>query len=159
MFHVCVQIFDVTEILEVWRELNTANVLRVVGTFESVGKSELQNAGKAGLVTVQGKISAVLGTVLISKMTGTIFIWDKYVMIINLSYASFIYRCLPFHHIVPWPGWKAFWLGWNQIVIRIVSLFMHFGTPLGDSCSHCKVWDSSWFQAQCVRAIFTILHI
>ncbi|XP_006660490.1 rhodanese-like domain-containing protein 9, chloroplastic [Oryza brachyantha] len=36
------------------------------GTFESVGKSELQNAGKAGLVTVQGKISAVLGTVLIT---------------------------------------------------------------------------------------------
>lgn len=119
--------------------------MHVVGTFESVGKSELQNAGKAGLVTVQGKISAVLGTVLISKMTGTIFIWDKYVMIINLSYASFIYRCLPFHHIVPWPGWKAFWLGWNQIVIRIVSLFMHFGTPLGDSCSHCKVWGMGFF--------------
>ncbi|KAL5206244.1 hypothetical protein ABZP36_034453 [Zizania latifolia] len=36
------------------------------GTFESVGKMELENAGKAGLVTVQGKISAVLGTVLIS---------------------------------------------------------------------------------------------
>ncbi|KAJ3693164.1 hypothetical protein LUZ60_008644 [Juncus effusus] len=35
------------------------------GTFESVGKMELENAGKAGLVTVQGKISAVLGTVLI----------------------------------------------------------------------------------------------
>ncbi|KAK9129035.1 hypothetical protein Syun_017832 [Stephania yunnanensis] len=35
------------------------------GTFESVGSTELQNAGKAGLVTVQGKISAVLGTVLI----------------------------------------------------------------------------------------------
>ncbi|KAF8712036.1 hypothetical protein HU200_028868 [Digitaria exilis] len=36
------------------------------GTFESVGKTELQNAGKAGLVTIQGKISVVLGTVLIS---------------------------------------------------------------------------------------------
>ncbi|XP_058073497.1 rhodanese-like domain-containing protein 9, chloroplastic isoform X2 [Magnolia sinica] len=35
------------------------------GTFESVGSTELQNAGKAGLVTVQGKISAILGTVLI----------------------------------------------------------------------------------------------
>ncbi|CAN6440989.1 unnamed protein product [Victoria cruziana] len=35
------------------------------GTFESVGSTELQNAGKAGLVTIQGKISAVLGTVLI----------------------------------------------------------------------------------------------
>ncbi|KAL5719483.1 Rhodanese-like domain-containing protein 9 [Ranunculus cassubicifolius] len=35
------------------------------GTFDSVGSSELQNAGKAGLVVVQGKISAVLGTVLV----------------------------------------------------------------------------------------------
>ncbi|KFK37087.1 hypothetical protein AALP_AA4G211200 [Arabis alpina] len=35
------------------------------GTFESVGSTELQNAGKAGLITVQGKISAVLGTVLV----------------------------------------------------------------------------------------------
>ncbi|GMJ02304.1 hypothetical protein like AT2G42220 [Hibiscus trionum] len=35
------------------------------GTFDSVGKAELQDAGKAGLVTIQGKISAVLGTVLI----------------------------------------------------------------------------------------------
>ncbi|GFQ01630.1 rhodanese-like domain-containing protein 9 chloroplastic [Phtheirospermum japonicum] len=34
------------------------------GTFDSVGSTELQNAGKAGLVTIQGKISAVLGTVL-----------------------------------------------------------------------------------------------
>lgn len=37
------------------------------GTFDSVGSTELQNAGKAGLITVQGKISAVLGTVLISE--------------------------------------------------------------------------------------------
>ncbi|KAJ8635400.1 hypothetical protein MRB53_009667 [Persea americana] len=36
------------------------------GAFNSEGSSELQNVGKAGLVTVQGKISAVLGTVLIS---------------------------------------------------------------------------------------------
>lgn len=35
------------------------------GQFDSVGSTELQNAGKAGLVTIQGKISAVLGTVLI----------------------------------------------------------------------------------------------
>ncbi|XP_023918881.2 rhodanese-like domain-containing protein 9, chloroplastic [Quercus suber] len=35
------------------------------GTFDSVGTTELQDAGKAGLVTVQGKISAVLGTVLV----------------------------------------------------------------------------------------------
>lgn len=39
----------------------------VVGTFDSVGSKELQNAGKAGLVTIQGKISTVLGTVLICK--------------------------------------------------------------------------------------------
>ncbi|KNA17537.1 hypothetical protein SOVF_079150 [Spinacia oleracea] len=35
------------------------------GTFDSVGSTELQNAGKAGLITIQGKISAVLGTVLV----------------------------------------------------------------------------------------------
>ncbi|RAL48692.1 unnamed protein product [Cuscuta campestris] len=35
------------------------------GTFDSVGSTELQNAGKAGLVMVQGKVSAVLGTLLI----------------------------------------------------------------------------------------------
>ncbi|KAG2686971.1 hypothetical protein I3760_09G031800 [Carya illinoinensis] len=35
------------------------------GTFDSVGTTELQDAGKAGLITIQGKISAVLGTVLI----------------------------------------------------------------------------------------------
>nr|DAD42239.1 TPA_asm: hypothetical protein HUJ06_000469 [Nelumbo nucifera] len=37
------------------------------GTFDVVGSTELQNAGKAGLVTVQGKISAVLGTMLICE--------------------------------------------------------------------------------------------
>lgn len=36
------------------------------GTFDSEGSTELQDAGKAGLITIQGKISAVLGTVLIS---------------------------------------------------------------------------------------------
>ncbi|XP_010506034.1 PREDICTED: rhodanese-like domain-containing protein 9, chloroplastic [Camelina sativa] len=35
------------------------------GTFESVGSTELQKAGKAGLITIQGQISAVLGTVLV----------------------------------------------------------------------------------------------
>lgn len=42
-------------------------VLVSLGTFESVGSTELQNAGKAGLITIQGKISAVLGTVLVCK--------------------------------------------------------------------------------------------
>lgn len=37
------------------------------GTFDAVGSTELQNAGKAGLIQIQGKISAVLGTVLICK--------------------------------------------------------------------------------------------
>ncbi|KAK7285512.1 hypothetical protein RJT34_20286 [Clitoria ternatea] len=35
------------------------------GTFDSVGSTELQDAGKAGLVTIQGKISTVLGTILV----------------------------------------------------------------------------------------------
>ncbi|KAJ4970253.1 hypothetical protein NE237_003352 [Protea cynaroides] len=39
------------------------------GTFDSVGSTELQNAGKAGLVTIQGKISTVLGTILIFKVS------------------------------------------------------------------------------------------
>lgn len=43
----------------------------LAGTFESVGSTELQDAGKAGLVTIQGKISAVLGTVLICKFLPT----------------------------------------------------------------------------------------
>uniref|UniRef100_A0ACD5Y3P2 Uncharacterized protein n=1 Tax=Avena sativa TaxID=4498 RepID=A0ACD5Y3P2_AVESA len=38
------------------------------GTFESVGEFELQNAGKAGLVVVQGKISRILGAVLITLL-------------------------------------------------------------------------------------------
>lgn len=40
-----------------------------VGSFDTVGSTELQDAGKAGLVTIQGKISAVLGTVLICKFS------------------------------------------------------------------------------------------
>lgn len=55
--------------------------LCLIGTFDSVGTTELQNAGKAGLVTIQGKISAVLGTVLICK--STIFLNQRcYFMII-----------------------------------------------------------------------------
>ncbi|PPS03167.1 hypothetical protein GOBAR_AA17495 [Gossypium barbadense] len=37
------------------------------GTFDSVCTTKLQDASKAGLVTIQGKNSAVLGTVLISN--------------------------------------------------------------------------------------------
>ncbi|OVA11188.1 Rhodanese-like domain [Macleaya cordata] len=47
------------------------------GTFDSVGSTELQNAGKAGLVTVQGKISAVLGTILICAYLFITFFPDQ----------------------------------------------------------------------------------
>ncbi|KAL8142907.1 hypothetical protein V2J09_015939 [Rumex salicifolius] len=47
------------------------------GTFDSVGSTELQNAGKAGLIIVQGKISAVLGTVLICALLFITFFPDQ----------------------------------------------------------------------------------
>ncbi|GAB2295498.1 Rhodanese-like domain-containing protein 9, chloroplastic [Dionaea muscipula] len=47
------------------------------GTFDSVGLTELQNAGKAGLVTIQGKISAVLGTFLICAYLFITFFPDQ----------------------------------------------------------------------------------
>ncbi|CAN6716676.1 unnamed protein product [Malus baccata var. baccata] len=47
------------------------------GAFDSVGSTELQNAGKAGLVTIQGKISAVLGTVLICAYLFITFFPDQ----------------------------------------------------------------------------------
>ncbi|MCO5552948.1 hypothetical protein L7F22_006468 [Adiantum nelumboides] len=37
------------------------------GIFDKEGPQELQDAGKGGLVTIQGKISMVLGTVLVGK--------------------------------------------------------------------------------------------
>ncbi|KAL6600636.1 hypothetical protein ACP70R_045436 [Stipagrostis hirtigluma subsp. patula] len=58
------------------------------GTFESVGKSELQNAGKAGLVTVQGKISVVLGTVLISAYLFITFFPDQAEKLFELAGVS-----------------------------------------------------------------------
>lgn len=48
-------------------QVHSTCLLVLVGTFDSVGTAELKDAGKAGLVTVQGKISAILGTVLICK--------------------------------------------------------------------------------------------
>ncbi|KAK7259495.1 hypothetical protein RIF29_25103 [Crotalaria pallida] len=47
------------------------------GTFDSVGSTELQDAGKAGLVTIQGKISAVLGTVLVCAYLFITFFPDQ----------------------------------------------------------------------------------
>ncbi|XP_073002892.1 rhodanese-like domain-containing protein 9, chloroplastic [Typha latifolia] len=58
------------------------------GTFESEGKTELQNAGKAGLVTVQGKISAVLGTVLICAYLFITFFPDQAEKLLQMSPAS-----------------------------------------------------------------------
>ncbi|XP_059463139.1 rhodanese-like domain-containing protein 9, chloroplastic [Corylus avellana] len=47
------------------------------GTFDTVGTTELQDAGKAGLITVQGKISAILGTVLICAYLFITFFPDQ----------------------------------------------------------------------------------
>lgn len=58
------------------------------GTFDSVGSVELQNAGKAGLVTIQGKISAVLGTVLICAYLFITFFPDQAEKLLQMSPAS-----------------------------------------------------------------------
>ncbi|KAG6529098.1 hypothetical protein ZIOFF_011292 [Zingiber officinale] len=58
------------------------------GTFESVGSTELQNAGKAGLVTIQGKISAVLGTVLICAFLFITFFPEQAEKLLQMSPTS-----------------------------------------------------------------------
>lgn len=58
------------------------------GTFDSVGSTELQNAGKAGLVTVQGKISAVLGTILVCLLLFVTFFPDQAEKVLALFPAS-----------------------------------------------------------------------
>ncbi|KAI4348753.1 hypothetical protein L6164_009436 [Bauhinia variegata] len=58
------------------------------GTLDSVGSRELQDAGKAGLVTIQGKISAVLGTVLICAFLFITFFPDQAEKLIQLVPAS-----------------------------------------------------------------------
>ncbi|KAJ6829435.1 rhodanese-like domain-containing protein 9, chloroplastic isoform X1 [Iris pallida] len=55
------------------------------GTFESIGSVELENAGKAGLVTIQGKISAVLGTVLICAYLFITFFPDQAEKLLAMS--------------------------------------------------------------------------
>ncbi|KAK4413011.1 Rhodanese-like domain-containing protein 9, chloroplastic [Sesamum alatum] len=55
------------------------------GTFDTVGSTELQNAGKAGLVTIQGKISAVLGTVLICAFLFITFFPDQAEKLLELA--------------------------------------------------------------------------
>ncbi|XP_057982495.1 rhodanese-like domain-containing protein 9, chloroplastic isoform X2 [Malania oleifera] len=58
------------------------------GTFDSVGPAELQNAGKAGLVTIQGKISAVLGTVLICAFIFITFFPEQAEKLLQMAPAS-----------------------------------------------------------------------
>ncbi|KAG8371878.1 hypothetical protein BUALT_Bualt12G0008700 [Buddleja alternifolia] len=58
------------------------------GTFDTVGSTELQNAGKAGLVTIQGKISAVLGTVLICAYLFITFFPDQAEKLLQLAPTS-----------------------------------------------------------------------
>ncbi|KDP24598.1 hypothetical protein JCGZ_25514 [Jatropha curcas] len=58
------------------------------GTFDSEGSTELQNAGKAGLITVQGKISAVLGTVLICAYLFITLFPEQAEKLFNLAPAS-----------------------------------------------------------------------
>ncbi|KAJ7976854.1 Rhodanese domain-containing protein [Quillaja saponaria] len=58
------------------------------GTFDAVGSTELQDAGKAGLVTVQGKISAVLGTALICAYLFTTFFPEQAEKLLQLASAS-----------------------------------------------------------------------
>ncbi|XP_015868127.1 rhodanese-like domain-containing protein 9, chloroplastic isoform X2 [Ziziphus jujuba] len=55
------------------------------GTFDTVGTTELQDAGKAGLVTIQGKISAVLGTVLICAYLFITFFPDQAEKLLQLA--------------------------------------------------------------------------
>ncbi|OWM78952.1 rhodanese-like domain-containing protein 9, chloroplastic [Punica granatum] len=58
------------------------------GTFDSIGLTELQDAGKAGLVTIQGKISAVLGTVLICAFLFITFFPDQAEKLFQLAPTS-----------------------------------------------------------------------
>ncbi|CAI9301307.1 unnamed protein product [Lactuca saligna] len=58
------------------------------GMFDVVGSKELKDAGKGGLVQVQGKISAVLGTVLICAYLFIMFFPDQAEKIIALVPSS-----------------------------------------------------------------------
>ncbi|XP_057783463.1 rhodanese-like domain-containing protein 9, chloroplastic isoform X1 [Salvia miltiorrhiza] len=58
------------------------------GTFDAVGSTELQNAGKAGLIQIQGKISAVLGTVLICAFLFITFFPDQAEKLFQLAPTS-----------------------------------------------------------------------
>lgn len=58
------------------------------GIFDTVGSTELKDAGKAGLVTIQGKISVVLGTVLICAFLFITFFPDQAEQLLALAPGS-----------------------------------------------------------------------
>ncbi|KAM7530138.1 hypothetical protein LguiB_033548 [Lonicera macranthoides] len=58
------------------------------GTFDSVGSTELQDAGKAGLVMVQGKISAVVGAVLVCALLFITFFPDQAETLLQMAPSS-----------------------------------------------------------------------
>ncbi|KAH7855845.1 hypothetical protein Vadar_029598 [Vaccinium darrowii] len=58
------------------------------GIFDTVGSTELKDAGKAGLVTIQGKISVVLGTVLIGAFLFITFFPDQAEQLLALAPGS-----------------------------------------------------------------------
>ena len=64
------------------------NCFHSVGTLDSVGSTELQDAGKAGLVTIQGQISAVLGTVLVCKFF--LLTFDRDFLILLMTFLCFM---------------------------------------------------------------------
>ncbi|PHT50399.1 hypothetical protein CQW23_10146 [Capsicum baccatum] len=55
------------------------------GTFDSVGLKEMQDDGKAGLVTIQGKISTVLGVVLICALLFVTFFPDQAEQLLQMA--------------------------------------------------------------------------
>lgn len=58
------------------------------GTFETNGSKELQDAGKAGLITIQGKISAVLGTFLIAAFLFITFFPDQAEKLLQVNHGT-----------------------------------------------------------------------
>ncbi|MFQ6644142.1 hypothetical protein Gotur_017559, partial [Gossypium turneri] len=66
-YNVAYALFGLFRYLIDWQGPKHEIVLVFGGTFDSIGRTKLQDACKAGLVTIQGKNSAVLGAVLICK--------------------------------------------------------------------------------------------
>ncbi|KHN08814.1 hypothetical protein glysoja_046342 [Glycine soja] len=53
-----------------------------------MGSTELENVGKAGLVTIQGKISTVLGTILVCAYIFVTFFPDQAEKLFQLASAG-----------------------------------------------------------------------